>query len=113
MGKRVIHCGPAGSGLAAKICNNMVLGVQQVVVAEAMLLGRRLGLDPRVLASVINSSTGRCWASEVNNPVKDAVEAPEGQAGPPAQRKYEGGFAASLMLKVRDRPLSFALPLIE
>jgi len=99
MGKRVIHCGPSGSGLAAKICNNMVLGVQQVVVAEAMLLGQRLGLDPKVLASVINSSTGRCWASEVNNPVKDAVEVPKGQAGPPAQRKYEGGFAASLMLK--------------
>ena len=72
-----------------------------MVVAEAMLLGQRLGLDPRVLTSVINSSTGRCWASEVNNPVRDAVEVPKGQAGPPAQRKYEGGFAASLMLKVR------------
>jgi 3-hydroxyisobutyrate dehydrogenase len=58
----------------------MVLGVQQVVVAEAMLLGQRLGLDPKVLASVINSSTGRCWASEVNNPVKDAVEVP-GRSG--------------------------------
>lgn len=100
MGKRAILCGPSGSGLAAKICNNMVLGVQQVVVAEAMLLGQRLGLDPKVLASVINSSTGRCWASEVNNPVKDALEVLEGQVGPPAQRKYEGGFAASLMLKV-------------
>jgi len=113
MGKRVIHCGPSGSGLAAKICNNMVLGVQQVVVAEAMLLGQRLGLDPKVLASVINSSTGRCWASEVNNPVKDAVEVPSGQAGPPAQRKYEGGFAASLMLKVRDKFLNPVLPLTE
>lgn len=113
MGKRAIHCGPSGSGLAAKICNNMVLGVQQVVVAEAMLLGQRLGLDPRVLASVINSSTGRCWASEVNNPVKDAVEVPKGQAGPPAQRKYEGGFAASLMLKVRDNFLTAVLSLAE
>ena len=91
----------------------MVLGVQQVVVAEAMLLGQRLGLDPKVLASVINSSTGKCWASEVNNPVKDAVEAPEGQAGPPAQRKYEGGFAASLMLKVRDRFLSLTSPSVK
>lgn len=100
MGKRTIHCGPSGSGLAAKICNNMVLGVHQVVVAEAMLLGQRLGLDPKVLASVINSSTGRCWASEINNPVKDVLEVPEGQVGPPAQRKYEGGFSASLMLKV-------------
>jgi 3-hydroxyisobutyrate dehydrogenase-like beta-hydroxyacid dehydrogenase len=110
MGKRVIHCGPSGSGLAAKICNNMVLGVQQVVVAEAMLLGQRLGLHPKVLASVINSSTGKCWASEVNNPVKGALEVPEGQAGPPAQRKYEGGFAASLMLKVCDFFLTFSLP---
>jgi len=91
----------------------MVLGVQQVVVAEAMLLGQRLGLDPKVLASVINSSTGRCWASEVNNPVKDAVDVPAGQAGPPVQRKYEGGFASSLMLKVRDRFPIFVLPLIE
>jgi len=91
----------------------MVLGVQQVVVAEAMLLGQRLGLDPKVLASVINSSTGKCWASEVNNPVKDAVEAPEGQAGPPAQRKYEGGFAASLMLKVRGHFFISVLPLVK
>lgn len=113
MGKRVIHCGPSGSGLAAKICNNMVLGVQQVVVAEAMLLGQRLGLHPKVLASVINSSTGRCWASEVNNPVKDALEISEGQAGPPAQRRYEGGFAASLMLKVRDFFLTFIFPLFK
>ena len=102
MGKRAIYCGPSGSGLAAKICNNMVLGVQQVVVAEAMLLGQKLGLNPKVLANVINSSTGSCWASEVNNPVKDALDLPEGQVGPPAQRRYEGGFAASLMLKVRD-----------
>lgn len=99
MGKRAIYCGPSGSGLAAKICNNMVLGVQQVVVAEAMLLGQKLGLNPKVLANVINSSTGRCWASEVNNPVKDALDLPEGQVGPPAQRRYEGGFAAALMLK--------------
>jgi len=113
MGKRVIHCGPSGSGLAAKICNNMVLGVQQVVVAEAMLLGQRLGLDPKVLASVINSSTGRCWASETNNPVKDAVGVPEGQTGPPAQRRYEGGFATSLMLKVCNHFVILALPLIK
>lgn len=83
------------------------------MVAEAMLLGQRLGLDPKVLASVINSSTGRCWASEINNPVKDAVEVPEGQAGPPAHRKYEGGFAASLMLKVRGHFLTPALPLVN
>ena len=81
----------------------MILGVQQVVVAEAMLLGEKLGLNPKVLAGVINSSTGKCWASEVNNPVKDALEIKQGQAGPPCQRKFEGGFTSALMLKVGAR----------
>ncbi|GJJ11993.1 hypothetical protein Clacol_006231 [Clathrus columnatus] len=95
MGSRIIHCGDSGAGLAAKICNNLVLGVQQVVVGEAMLLGQRLGLDPAVLAGVINSSTGGCWASSVNNPVRGALP---GKA-PPCERDYEGGFLTSLMLK--------------
>lgn len=97
MGKKIIHCGPSGSGLAAKICNNLVLGVQQIVVGEAMLLGQKLGLDPAVLAGVINSSTGACWASSVNNPVPGALPDKE----PPCINNYEGGFATSLMLKVR------------
>lgn len=97
MGKRIIHCGPSGAGLAAKICNNMILGVHQVVVAEGMLLGQKLGLDPAVLASVINSSTGACWASSVNNPVPGALP----DKVPPCTREYEGGFATALMLKVR------------
>ncbi|KAF4614840.1 hypothetical protein D9613_002890 [Agrocybe pediades] len=95
MGQRIIHCGPSGSGLAAKICNNLVLGVEQIVVAEAMLLGQRLGLDPAVLASVINSSTGGCWASSVNNPVPFSLPG----KSPPCERDYDGGFATSLMLK--------------
>lgn len=74
----------------------LVLGVQQIAVAEAMLLGQGLGLDPAVLASVINSSTGACWASSVNNPVPSSLP---GKA-PPCERDYEGGFATSLMLKV-------------
>ncbi len=74
MGQRIIHCGPAGSGLVAKICNNLILGVEQIVVAEAMLLGQRLGLDPAVLAGVINNSTGACWSSRVNNPVPGALK---------------------------------------
>ncbi|KZV84061.1 3-hydroxyisobutyrate dehydrogenase [Exidia glandulosa HHB12029] len=95
MGKRIIHCGPSGSGLAAKICNNLMLGVQQIATAEAMLLGEELGLDPAVLASVVNSSTGACWASSVNNPVPGALPDKE----PPCTRDFEGGFAAALMLK--------------
>lgn len=98
MGKRIIHCGPSGSGLAAKICNNLMLGVQQIATAEAMLLGEELGLDPAVLASVINSSTGACWASSVNNPVPGALP----DKDPPSTRDFEGGFAASLMLKDMD-----------
>lgn len=98
MGKRIIHCGPSGAGLAAKICNNLVLGVEQIVVAEAMLLGQRLGLKADVLAGVINSSTGGCWASAVNNPVAGALPG----SSPPCEREYEGGFATSLMLKVSD-----------
>ncbi|KAG8751708.1 hypothetical protein FRC11_009105, partial [Ceratobasidium sp. 423] len=57
MGRNIVHCGPSGSGLTAKICNNLVLGVEQIVVAEAMLLGTRLGLAPEILAGVINTST--------------------------------------------------------
>jgi 3-hydroxyisobutyrate dehydrogenase-like beta-hydroxyacid dehydrogenase len=98
MGQRTIHCGPAGSGLAAKICNNLMLGVEQIVVAEAMLLGERLGLDPAVLASVINSSTGTCWSSSVNNPVPGALP----EKSPPCERGFEGGFATELMIKVGD-----------
>ncbi|KAF4604076.1 hypothetical protein EYR40_001259 [Pleurotus pulmonarius] len=95
MGKRIIHCGPSGSGLGAKICNNLILGVQQIVVAEGMLLGQRLGLDPAILAGVINSSTGGCWASSVNNPVPGALV----DQSAPCERDYEGGFATALMLK--------------
>jgi 3-hydroxyisobutyrate dehydrogenase len=98
MGQRIIHCGPAGSGLAAKICNNLMLGVEQIVVAEAMLLGQRLGLDPAVLASVINSSTGACWSSSMNNPVPGALP----ERSPPCERGFEGGFATELMIKVGD-----------
>lgn len=95
MGQRIIYCGASGSGLGAKICNNLVLGVQQIVVGEAMLLGQRLGLDPAVLAGVINSSTGGCWASSVNNPVPSSLPG----KSPPCERDYEGGFATALMLK--------------
>ncbi|KAH9079217.1 3-hydroxyisobutyrate dehydrogenase [Lactarius deliciosus] len=95
MGQRIIHCGPSGSGLAAKICNNLVLGVEQIVVAEAMLLGQRLGLDPVVLASVINNSTGACWSSSVNNPVPGALP----EKSPPCERDFDGGFATALMIK--------------
>ncbi|KAJ7756839.1 3-hydroxyisobutyrate dehydrogenase [Mycena maculata] len=95
MGQRIVHCGPQGAGLAAKICNNLILGVQQIVVAEAMILGQKLGLDPAVLTSVVGSSTGSCWSMTVNNPVQSALP----DKSPPCERDYEGGFASVLMEK--------------
>ncbi|KAK7440223.1 hypothetical protein VKT23_017165 [Stygiomarasmius scandens] len=95
MGQKIIHCGPSGAGLGAKICNNLILGVQQIVVGEAMLLGDKLGLDPAVLASVVGSSTGNCWSVSTNNPVPNSLPG----KSPPCERDYEGGFATSLMLK--------------
>jgi 3-hydroxyisobutyrate dehydrogenase-like beta-hydroxyacid dehydrogenase len=79
-----------------KVCQQLVLGVQQIVVAEAMLLGQALGLNASILASVINNSTGACWASSVNNPVPTALV----DKSPPCEREYIGGFSTSLMLKV-------------
>ncbi|GKT61442.1 3-hydroxyisobutyrate dehydrogenase [Colletotrichum tofieldiae] len=93
MGRRVLHCGPQGTGLSAKLANNYLLAVNNIATAEAMNLGMRWGLDPKVLAGVINVSTGRCWPSEVNNPVAGVVD------GSPAGRDYKGGFGIGLMRK--------------
>ena len=83
MGARVVHCGGVGAGEAAKICNNMLLAISMIGVAEAMNLGVKLGLDPKLLAGIFNTSTGRCWSSEVYNPVPGVVE------NCPASRNYE------------------------
>jgi 3-hydroxyisobutyrate dehydrogenase len=93
MGKNIVHCGDIGTGQIAKICNNMLLGISMIGVAEAMALGDSLGIDTGVLANIINSSTGRCWSSEVYNPWPGIVETA------PASRGYTGGFGADLMLK--------------
>lgn len=93
MGKRVLHCGPQGAGLSAKLANNYLLAIENIATAEAMNLGVRWGLDPKVLANVINVSTGKCWPSEVNNPVPGVVETS------PASRDYTGGFGIGLMRK--------------
>lgn len=93
MGRKVLHCGEQGAGLSAKLANNYLLALNNIATAEAMNLGMRWGLDPKKLAGVINVSTGKCWPSEVNNPVKGVV----GTA--PAGRDYRGGFGISLMKK--------------
>ncbi|KAK0387652.1 hypothetical protein NLU13_3897 [Sarocladium strictum] len=96
MSRQVTYCGDLGAGLAAKISNNLLLGITMLGLSEAMLLGKRLGVDPQVLANIINNSTGRCWSSEVNHPVP---EVKAGDVSPPAHRNYEGGFITKLAHK--------------
>lgn len=95
MGRKVLHCGGQGAGLSAKLANNYLLALSNIATAEAMNLGMRWGLDPKTLDGVINVSTGRCWPSEVNNPVKGVVETA------PAGRDYRGGFGIALMKDLR------------
>ena len=93
MGKNIVHCGAAGTGQVAKICNNMVLAISMIGVAEAMNLGACLGINPKLLAGIINTSSGRCWSSDTNNPYPGVME------NVPASRGYTGGFGVDLMLK--------------
>jgi 3-hydroxyisobutyrate/3-hydroxypropionate dehydrogenase len=93
MGKKVVHCGPQGAGLSGKLANNYLLAINNIATAEAMNLGIKWGLDPKVLSNLINISTGRCWPSEINNPVKGVV------ASAPSSRDYSGGFGIGLMKK--------------
>ncbi|KAK5014829.1 hypothetical protein LTR39_002939 [Cryomyces antarcticus] len=93
MGKRVIHLGEQGAGLHGKLANNYLLALNNIATAEAMNMGIKWGLDPAALADMINTSTGRCWPSEVNNPVPGVIESA------PASRGYEGGFGVSLANK--------------
>ncbi|XP_052872045.1 probable 3-hydroxyisobutyrate dehydrogenase, mitochondrial [Anopheles cruzii] len=93
MGKKITHCGGYGMGQAAKVCNNMMLGISMCGLAECMNLAIRLGLDAKVFADIINASTGRSWASEVNNPVPGIVPTA------PAGKSYAGGFATGLITK--------------
>ena len=76
MGKKIVHCGPAGSGSSVKLCNNLALAMQMIAVSEALNLGSHLGIDPRVLTEVMNSSTAACWSSTVNNPVPGTHQPP-------------------------------------
>jgi 3-hydroxyisobutyrate dehydrogenase len=94
MGANIVHCGGSGSGQIAKVCNNHVLGVSMIAVAEAMNLGIRLGADAKTLAKIFNSSSARCWASDTYNPVPGVME------NVPASRSWDGGFGVDLMAKV-------------
>lgn len=93
MGNRVLHMGEQGMGLSGKLANNYLLAISNIATAEAMNLGVRWGLDPVRLGELINGSSGRCWSSQINNPVAGV------SPGAPAQRSFEGGFAVGLMRK--------------
>jgi 3-hydroxyisobutyrate dehydrogenase len=93
MGKTIVHAGPAGSGQAAKICNNMILGVSMIAVSEAFVLAEKLGLDAQKLFDISSKSSGQCWSLTSYCPVPGPVPAS------PANRGYAAGFSASMMLK--------------
>ena len=93
MGARVIHCGAVGSGGVAKLCNNLVLAISMIGVAEASNLGDRLGVSPKALNEVLATSTARCWSCDTYHPAPGITEAS------PANRDYAGGFASKLMRK--------------
>ena len=93
MGKRIVHCGDAGNGQAAKICNNMMLGISMIGVCEAFGLADKLGLSHQALFDVASTASGQCWALTSYCPVPGPVPAS------PANSGYKPGFAADLMLK--------------
>ena len=93
MGRKIVHCGAAGAGQAAKICNNMILGISMIGVSEAFILAEKLGLDHQALFDVASTASGQCWALTSYCPVPGPVPAS------PANHGYQPGFAAALMLK--------------
>jgi 3-hydroxyisobutyrate dehydrogenase len=93
MGRRIVHCGAAGNGQAAKICNNMILGISMIGVSEAFVLAERLGLSHQALFDVASTSSGQCWSLTTYCPVPGPVPTS------PANNDYKPGFASALMLK--------------
>src|SRR5580693_8538170 len=93
MGKRIVHCGEAGNGQVAKICNNMILGASMIAVSEAFVLGEKLGLSHQAMFDVVAASSGQCWSLTSYCPVPGPVPAS------PANNGYKAGFTAALMLK--------------
>ncbi|TRY68987.1 hypothetical protein TCAL_04156 [Tigriopus californicus] len=93
MGQNITHCGEVGTGQAVKICNNMLLAISMIGVSETMNLGMNLGLDPKLLAKILGSATGRCWSVDTYNPVPGVME------NVPSSNHYQGGFGTALMTK--------------
>jgi 3-hydroxyisobutyrate dehydrogenase len=93
MGKTIVHAGGAGNGQAAKICNNMILGISMIAVSEAFVLAEKLGLDAQKLFDISSKSSGQCWSMTSYCPVPGPVPTS------PANRDYQAGFTANMMLK--------------
>ena len=93
MGKTIVHAGGAGNGQAAKICNNMILGISMIAVSEAFVLAEKLGLDAQKLFDISSKSSGQCWSMTTYCPVPGIVPTS------PANRDYKAGFTAAMMLK--------------
>ncbi len=93
MGKRIVHCGAAGAGQAAKICNNMILGATMIATCEGFVLAEKLGLSAQALYDVASTSSGQSWSLTTYCPVPGPVPTS------PANNGYKPGFAAALMLK--------------
>jgi 3-hydroxyisobutyrate dehydrogenase len=93
MAGKIVHCGTAGAGQAAKICNNMILGVSMIAVGEAFVLAEKLGLSHQALYDVASTSSGQCWSLTTYCPVPGPVPTS------PANHDYRPGFSVALMLK--------------
>ena len=93
MGKNIIYAGAAGNGQAAKICNNMLLGISMIGVCEAFILAQKLGLDPQTFFNISSTASGQCWSMTSYCPVPGPV------AKSPANNDYQAGFTAAMMLK--------------
>ncbi len=93
MGRNIVHAGGPGNGQAAKMCNNMILGVSMIAVAEAFALAERIGLDAQTLFDIVSVASGRCWSLTTYCPVPGPVPSS------PANRNYAAGFTAQMMLK--------------
>ncbi|MCC7048972.1 MAG: 3-hydroxyisobutyrate dehydrogenase [Alphaproteobacteria bacterium] len=93
MGKTIVHAGLSGAGQAAKICNNMILGISMIAVGEAFVLAEKLGLDKQKLFDISSKSSGQCWSMTTYCPVPGPVPTS------PANRDYRPGFTADMMLK--------------
>ena len=110
MGRNIVQCGGPGNGQVAKICNNMMLAIEMIATSEGMTLAAKLGMDPKVFAGIVNTSSGRCWSSDTYNPYPGVLD------NVPASRGYSGGFGSDLMLKdltlVTDAAKSAKLPVM-